>query len=57
MAGRVIRRLRELPVLFWTNISSIVPGVVGTAMPTMASPAIASLARFRMAPAWWHGKP
>ena len=49
-SGRVIRRFRELPVLLWTSISSIVLGVAATATPTMASPAISSLASFPYGP-------
>ncbi len=49
-AGRVIRRWRELPVLLWANVASILFGVTSTAIPTIASPAIASLASFSFGP-------
>jgi len=49
-AGRVIRRWRELPVLLWTSVMSILLGVGATAVPTLASPAISSLASFPYGP-------
>jgi MFS family permease len=49
-SGRVIKRLRELPVLLWTSISSILLGVGATATATVASPAISSLASFAYGP-------
>ncbi len=49
-SGRVIRRFRELPVLLWTSISSILLGVGATATATVASPAISSLASFAYGP-------
>ncbi len=49
-AGRVIGRWRELPVLIWTNVAKIVTGIAGTAVPTVASPAIASLGSFAFGP-------
>jgi MFS family permease len=49
-AGRIIRRWRELPVLLWANAASILFGVAATATPTVASPAIASLAAMPYGP-------
>jgi len=50
VAGRVIRRFRELPVLLWTSVTSIFLGVAATAVPTFASPAISSLASLPYGP-------
>ena len=50
VAGRVIRRFRELPVLLWTSVTSIFLGVAATAVPTFASPAISSLASLPYVP-------
>ena len=44
------RRFRELPVLLWTSVASIFLGVAATATPTIASPAISSLASFPYGP-------
>ncbi len=49
-SGGVIQRFRELPVLLWTSISSILIGVGATATATVASPAISSLASFAYGP-------
>jgi len=49
-AGRIVHRWRELPVLLWTNGLSILLGVASTAIPTVASPAISSLASFPFGP-------
>jgi hypothetical protein len=49
-SGRVIGRFRELPVLVWTSSTSIFLGVAATAVPTVVSPAISSLASFPYGP-------
>jgi MFS family permease len=49
-AGGLIRRLRELPLLLWSNLLSIVFGISATAIPTIASPAISALAAFPYGP-------
>lgn len=49
-AGSAIRRWREVPVLLWSSITSIALGVGATAVPTVASPAIASLGSFAFGP-------
>lgn len=48
--GRVIARFGELPVLLWSNAASIAIGIGTTAIPTVASPAISSLASFLFGP-------
>jgi len=48
--GTLIRRFGEFPVLLWSNLASILFGVSAVAIPTMASPAISSLASFPFGP-------
>jgi hypothetical protein len=49
-AGRIIGGFRELTVLVWANVVSVAFGVTNTAVPTVASPAIASLSSFAFGP-------
>ncbi len=48
--GGLIRRFREFPVLLWSNVASILFGLSAVAIPTIASPAISSLASFPFGP-------
>jgi hypothetical protein len=49
-AGGIIRRFREVPVLLWANVMSIVFGISATAVPSIASPAMSSLTAFPYGP-------
>lgn len=49
-AGRIIARFREFSVLVWCNTASVTLGIVSLSMPSVASPAISTLASFLYGP-------
>jgi hypothetical protein len=51
LGGRLVRRFQELPVLVGANFSSIAVGGGAVLVPTVASPAIISLASLAFGPA------
>jgi MFS family permease len=49
-AGRLIARFRELTVLVWCNVASSVLGLTAVGIPTVASPAIGTVASLAFGP-------
>ena len=49
-AGRIIARFREFPVLVWSSAAGTSISIAAVAVPTVASPAISTLASFLYGP-------